>query len=57
MKKQKKLKKLSLDKETLVRLQNVVGGVNALVDNQSEGPEICYVSECVSCPIDTNQSQ
>jgi hypothetical protein len=50
----KKVKKLTLDKETLARL-NVVGGVVA-GDNQkaatepaSGGPEICWFSDCNPC--------
>jgi hypothetical protein len=51
MKKQiKKVKKLTLDKETLSR-QNVVGGL--YVDQQaSGGPDICWFSDCNACDTD-----
>jgi hypothetical protein len=56
MKKQiKKVKKLTLDKETLARL-NVVGGVLALqkaaTEPASGGPDICYFSDCNPCDTD-----
>ena len=37
-----KVKKLTLDKETLSQLQQVVGGA-------SEGPIICWFSDCNPC--------
>ncbi len=54
MKKQlKKVKKLTLDKETLARL-NVVGGVAAnqqqvATEPASGGPDICWFSDCNPC--------
>jgi hypothetical protein len=56
MKKQlKKVKKLTLDKETLARL-NVVGGVAAgdkvATEPASGGPEICWFSDCNPCDTD-----
>lgn len=54
MKKQKKVKKLTLDKETLARLQQVTGGLYANqkeigIGAASEGPEICWFSDCNPC--------
>ena len=56
MKKQiKKVKKLTLDKETLARL-NVVGGLaaqeKAVTEPASGGPEICWFSDCNPCDTD-----
>jgi hypothetical protein len=53
MKKQKKVKKLTLDKETLARLQHVVGG-GLILGNQvaSGGPDICWFSDCNACDSD-----
>ncbi len=56
MKKQlKKVKKLTLDKETLARL-NVVGGLvaaqKAVTEPASGGPEICWFSDCNACDTD-----
>ena len=57
MKKQiKKVKKLTLDKETLARL-NVVGGMvavqqKAVTEPASGGPDICYFSDCNPCDTD-----
>ena len=46
------MKKLTLDKETLARL-NVVGGVAAgdkvATEPASGGPEICWFSDCNPC--------
>ncbi|MFL6262839.1 MAG: class I lanthipeptide [Thermoanaerobaculia bacterium] len=48
----KKVKKLTLDKETLARL-NVVGGLYAAQKEATEpasgGPDICYFSDCNPC--------
>lgn len=54
MKKQKKVKKLKLDKETLARLQQVTGGLyQQQIDGvASEGPEICWFSDCNPCDTD-----
>jgi hypothetical protein len=50
MKKQKKVKKLTLDKETLARLQQVAGGlVQQYQQVASGGPEICWISDCNPC--------
>jgi hypothetical protein len=49
MKKQKKVKKLTLDKETLARLQHVVGGVPVANQEASGGPDICWFSDCNAC--------
>ena len=46
-----KVKKLTLDKETLARL-NVVGGVYADQLAASGGPEICWFSDCNACDTD-----
>ena len=43
----KKVKKLTLDKETLARL-NVIGGLYA-ADQASGGPDICWFSDCNAC--------
>ena len=56
MKKQlKKVKKLTLDKETLARL-NVVGGVavggKVATEPASGGPDICWFSDCNPCDTD-----
>lgn len=55
MKKQlkKKVKKLTLDRETLARL-NVVGGMYAnqqqiATEPASGGPNICWFSDCNPC--------
>ena len=60
MKKQlKKIKKLTLDRETLARL-NVTGGVVAdqrlATEPASGGPEICWFSDCNPCDTDLNCS-
>ena len=60
MKKQlKKVKKLTLDRETLARL-NVTGGVVAdqrlATEPASGGPEICWFSDCNPCDTDLNCS-
>ena len=60
MKKQlKKIKKLTLDRETLARL-NVTGGVVAdqrlATEPASGGPDICYFSDCNPCDTDLNCS-
>jgi hypothetical protein len=52
----KKVKKLTLDKETLARL-NVVGGMvagqqKAVTEPASGGPEICWFSDCNACDTD-----
>jgi hypothetical protein len=49
----KKVKKLTLDKETLARL-NVVGGLyaNQQIEPASGGPEICWFSDCNPCNTD-----
>jgi hypothetical protein len=50
----KSVKKLTLDKETLARL-NVVGGLyyaNQQIEPASGGPDICWFSDCNAC--DTN---
>lgn len=47
----KKVKKLTLDRETLARL-NVVGGLYAnqrIEEPASGGPEICWFSDCNAC--------
>ncbi|HEY0553914.1 MAG TPA: hypothetical protein VGG20_06575 [Thermoanaerobaculia bacterium] len=55
MKKQlKKVKKLTLGKETLIRLQHVTGGmvagdVKAATEPPSGYPEHCYFSDCNPC--------
>lgn len=45
--KKKTRKKLSLNKETLVNLKNVTGAMREGV--ASEGPDICYFSDCNPC--------
>jgi hypothetical protein len=52
----KKVKKLTLDKETLARL-NVTGGLaNAnqrlATEPASGGPNICWFSDCNACDTD-----
>jgi hypothetical protein len=52
----KKVKKLTLDKETLARL-NVTGGLaNAnqkqVMEPASGGPNICWFSDCNACDTD-----
>ena len=49
MKKQKKVKRLTLDKETLARLQQVTGGLLQQEQVASGGPEICWFSDCNPC--------
>jgi hypothetical protein len=55
MKKQlKTVKKLTLAKETLIRLQSVVGGmaigeIKAATEPASGYPEHCYFSDCNPC--------
>jgi len=54
MKKLKKVKKLTLDKETLARLQ-VTGGLlqqQQEIGPASEGPVICLISDCTPCDTD-----
>jgi len=55
----KKVKKLTLDKETLARL-NVTGGLAAeqklATEPASGGPDICYFSDCNPCDTDRNCS-
>lgn len=58
MKKQKKAKKLTLDKETLARLQQVTGGLyQGDVAMDSEGPVICWFSDCNPCDTDLGCQQ
>ena len=55
MKKQKTAKKLTLNKETLARLQQVTGGLALQpIDQQrpSDGPVICWISDCNPCDTD-----
>jgi hypothetical protein len=57
VKKQKKSKKLTLDKETLARLQQASGGLAAALapiegDRPSAGPVICWISDCNPCDTD-----
>jgi hypothetical protein len=52
----KKVKKLTLDKETLARL-NVIGGMVAadqkeITEPASGGPNICWFSDCNPCDTD-----
>lgn len=50
----KKVKKLTLDRETLARL-NVVGGqaaAKAATEPASGGPDICWFSDCNPCDTD-----
>ena len=47
MKKRTPKKKLSLNKETLLNLKSVAGGMIEGV--ASEGPVICYFSDCNPC--------
>jgi hypothetical protein len=54
MKKQlKKVKKLTLGKETLALLSNVTGGMAAVAKEATEpasgGGNICYFSDCNPC--------
>lgn len=55
----KKVKKLTLDRETLARL-NVVGGLAAAdklaTEPASGGPDICWFSDCNPCDTDRNCS-
>lgn len=44
--KKKTQKKLSLNRETLLNLKNVAGGLREVA---SEGPDICYYSDCNPC--------
>lgn len=46
----KREKKLSLNRETIVKLQAVKGGLVRNVDAvASDGPMICYFSDCNPC--------
>lgn len=47
MKKRTPKKKLSLNKETLLNLKSAAGGMVEGV--ASEGPAICYFSDCNPC--------
>lgn len=47
--KKKSNKKLVLNKETLAQLKKVTGGNQELVRVDSEGPDICYFSDCNPC--------
>ncbi|HEX2224826.1 MAG TPA: class I lanthipeptide [Thermoanaerobaculia bacterium] len=49
MKKIKREKKLSLNKETLSNLKEVNGGALYQDRAMSGGPEICLVSDCSPC--------
>jgi hypothetical protein len=56
----KKVKKLTLDRETLARL-NVTGGMAAAdqklaTEPASGGPDICWFSDCNPCDTDLNCS-
>ncbi|HKH43666.1 MAG TPA: hypothetical protein VKM72_03290 [Thermoanaerobaculia bacterium] len=49
MKKRTPKKKLSLNKETLLNLKSVAGGIAQFQGVDSEGPDICYFSDCNPC--------
>lgn len=51
MKKAKPAKKLSLSRETLRCLRQVQGGLAMQFEGRvdSEGPDICYYSDCNPC--------
>ena len=50
--KKKANKKLVLNKETLAQLKKVTGGYQELARVESEGPVICYFSDCNPCDTD-----
>jgi hypothetical protein len=47
--KKKTSKKLTLNKETLSQLKKVTGGVYEVDEVASEGPDVCYFSDCNPC--------
>jgi hypothetical protein len=50
MKKRTPKKKLSLNKETLLNLKSATGGIARIAQGvDSEGPDICYFSDCNPC--------
>jgi hypothetical protein len=49
MKKTAKKKKLVLNKETIALLKRVTGGLYQAERVDSEGPDICYFSDCNPC--------
>jgi hypothetical protein len=58
----KPVKKLTLAKETLIRLENVVGGMAAVTvavatEPASGGPDRCWFSDCNPCDTDLQCSQ
>jgi hypothetical protein len=50
VKKIKREKKLSLNKETVANLRDVNGGLLYQEQVMSGGPMICFVSDCSPCP-------
>ena len=47
--KKKTQKKLSLNRETLLNLRNVAGGAYERDAVASDGPVVCYFSDCNPC--------